>query len=430
MAKNVVIVGAQWGDEGKGKIVDILSQQADLIIRFQGGNNAGHTIEVGTQKIVLHLIPSGILHSGKQCVIANGVVVDPKVLIEEIEALQKRKLFRHKDLIISKDAHLIMPYHKRLDNAEERIKGDSKIGTTGRGIGPAYADKITRCAIRCGDLLNEEVFKGKLKSNLKEKNLYLSTMYGEKGFKVNDIYNEYMEYAKKIKRYIKDTSVLINKAIKDKKAILFEGAQGTLLDVDHGTYPFVTSSNTVAGQAATGSGVGPTKIDLVLGITKAYTTRVGEGPFPTELPEDDDYGLRKMGGEFGATTGRPRRCGWFDAVATSFAVRVNGMDGIVLTKLDVLDQMAEIHICTGYRYKKKIIRDFPTEPEILKDCVPIYEKMAGWMKNTSEIKEFKKLPLNARRYVRRIEELIEARAYIISVGAERNESIHIKNPFS
>ncbi|VAW38412.1 Adenylosuccinate synthetase [hydrothermal vent metagenome] len=429
MAKNVVIVGAQWGDEGKGKIVDILSKEADLIVRFQGGNNAGHTIEVGSQKIVLHLIPSGILHSGKSCIIGNGVVVDPKILIEEIEALQARRLFRHKDLIISKDAHLIMPYHKRLDLACERIRGASKIGTTGRGIGPAYADKITRCAIKCGDLLNKEVFRKKLKANLLEKNHYLTTMYNEKGFKVNDIFNEYMDYAEKIKRYIKDTSVLIDKAIKEKKAILFEGAQGTLLDVDHGTYPFVTSSNTVAGQAATGSGIGPTKIDLVLGITKAYTTRVGEGPFPTELAEEDDYGLRKMGGEFGATTGRPRRCGWFDAVATSFAVRVNGMDGIVLTKLDVLDRMQEIHICTGYRYKKKIIKNFPTEPEILKDCRPVYEKMPGWMKKTSDIKEFKKLPLNARRYIRRIEELIGARAFIVSVGAERNETILVKNPF-
>jgi adenylosuccinate synthase len=254
-------------------------------------------------------------------------------------------------------------------------------------------------------------------------------MYNEKGFAVHAIYHEYMDYAKKISRYIKDTSVFIDKAIKDKKNILFEGAQGTLLDVDHGTYPFVTSSNTVAGQAATGSGIGPTKIDLVLGITKAYTTRVGEGPFPTELPEDADCGLRKMGGEFGATTGRPRRCGWFDAVATSFAVRVNGMSGIVLTKLDVLDKMDKIKICTSYKYKNKTIKNFPTEPEILNNCKPIYETMPGWNKDTSGIREFKKLPLNARRYVRRIEELIGTKAFIISVGAERNEAIHIKDPF-
>ncbi|MEE9614575.1 MAG: adenylosuccinate synthase, partial [Thermodesulfobacteriota bacterium] len=299
MSRNVVIVGAQWGDEGKGKIVDILSEYADVVVRFQGGNNAGHTIMLDKEKFVLHLIPSGILHPEKTCVIGNGVVVDPGVLLEEIEALTARGYFKPGCLLISRDAHLIMPYHKKLDSAKERLRGAGKIGTTGRGIGPAYEDKVSRCGIKCGDLLSEAEFRAKLKANLTEKNHYLSNVLHEEGFEVHEIYNAYMEYAEKMAPMITDTSLFLTNAMKDRKKILFEGAQGTLLDVDHGTYPFVTSSNTVSGQAATGSGVGPTRLDAVVGVTKAYTTRVGEGPFPTELGEEEGRALREKGGEYG-----------------------------------------------------------------------------------------------------------------------------------
>ncbi len=429
MGKNVVIVGAQWGDEGKGKVVDILSEYADVVVRFQGGNNAGHTILVGEDKIILHLIPSGILHPGKVCVIGNGVVVDPAILIEEIEALEKRGLFHHENLLVSKDAHLIMPYHKKIDNAKERLRGSGRIGTTGRGIGPAYADKVSRCGIKCGDLLREEDFRFKLKTNLLEKNHYLTTIFHEEGYEVHDIYHEYSAYGEKIGRYITDTSVFLNDSIREEKSILFEGAQGTLLDIDHGTYPYVTSSNTVAGQAATGSGIGPTRIDTVIGIAKAYTTRVGEGPFPTELDQEEEAHLREMGGEYGATTGRPRRCGWFDAVSTGYAARVNGMDGLVLTKLDVLDGLKEIKICTAYRYGGELIRNFPTETSILNACEPSYETMEGWLESTQGAKDFSDLPRNAQRYVRRIEELIGVEVVMVSVGAERKEAVMLKNPF-
>jgi len=430
MGKTVVVVGAQWGDEGKGKIVDILAEYADIIVRYQGGNNAGHTVLVNKEKVILHLIPSGILHPGKKCVIGNGVVVDPAILLEEIEGLSALKLFRHEDLLISKDAHLIMPYHKKLDTAKERLRGTHKIGTTGRGIGPAYEDKVARCGIKCADLLDEEAFRNKLKINLHEKNHYLTTILHDKGYEVHDIYHEYMNYAQRINRYITDTSVFIDDAIKKGKSVLFEGAQGTLLDIDHGTYPYVTSSNTVSGEAATGSGVGPSKIKMVLGVTKAYTTRVGEGPFPTELEEKEEARLREMGGEYGATTGRPRRCGWLDAVTLKYSARVNGLDGLVLTKLDVLDSLAEIKICTGYEYKGAVIRDFPTEPHILDKCEPIYETMKGWGKTTRGVKDFKNLPENAKLYIKRIEEMAGVGVIIISVGAERKEAIMLKNPFS
>ncbi|MFQ5428554.1 MAG: adenylosuccinate synthase, partial [Thermodesulfobacteriota bacterium] len=308
MAKNIVIVGAQWGDEGKGKIVDILTDEADIIVRFQGGNNAGHTVIVDGEKFIFHLLPSGILHSNKTCIIGDGVVVDPEVLVSEIEVLEKTGRFDPAGLLISQNANLIMPYHKTLDAARERLRGDGKIGTTKRGIGPAYEDKVSRCGIRCGDLLKEKVFRHKLKTNLVFKNHYIESMHHGDGFEVHEIYNRYMAFAEKIARYIQDTSLFLDNAIKSNKKILFEGAQGTLLDIDHGTFPYVTSSNTVAGQAATGSGVGPTRLDRVLGVIKAYTTRVGEGPFPTELDDSDGEMLRGKGEEFGATTGRARRC--------------------------------------------------------------------------------------------------------------------------
>src|SRR3989338_3158483 len=403
MSKNVVIVGAQWGDEGKGKIVDILSEYADVIVRFQGGNNAGHTVVIGEEKFILHLIPSGILHKGKKCIIGNGVVIDPAVLLEEIDTLRLKGQFKDSsDLLISEDAHLIMPYHKRLDAAIERIRGKLKIGTTGRGIGPAYEDKVARCGIRCRDLLKEEVFREKLKHNLLEKNHLLKNLFHGDGFEIQDIYHAYMSYAEKIAGYITDTSLYLDRAIKQGENILFEGAQGTLLDVDHGTYPFVTSSNTVAGEAATGSGVGPTRIDKVIGISKAYTTRVGEGPFPTELKGEEGVQLREWGGEYGATTGRPRRCGWFDAVAVRYAAMINGLDGMVLTKLDVLDKSDKIMICTGYKYDNNILKNFPSDSDILNKCEPIYEIIDGWNEPTSGIAKLDKLPANARKYIKRL----------------------------
>ncbi len=429
MGKNVVVIGIQWGDEGKGKIVDILSEHADIVVRFQGGNNAGHTVVVGTEKFILHLIPSGILHPGKTCIIGNGVVIDPEVLLDEIGTLASRGHFRAEDLVISKDAHLIMPYHKRIDIGRERLRGGRKLGTTGRGIGPAYEDKVARCGIRCGDLLSEEDFRLKLRLNLHEKNHYLRTILHEEGFEIHEIYHKYMAYAEKIGRYIKDTSILLNEAIEHNRSILFEGAQGTLLDIDHGTYPYVTSSNTVAGEAAIGSGIGPTRIDTVIGISKAYTTRVGEGPFPTELKGEEAERMREHGGEYGATTGRPRRCGWFDAVAARYSVRINGLQGLVLTKLDVLDDLDEIKICTAYRYKGEIIRDFPTETTVLSSCEPVYETMEGWKEKTSEIKSLDGLPKNARAYIKRLEELLGVEIIIISVGAKRKEAIILKNPF-
>ncbi len=429
MGRRVVVVGAQWGDEGKGKIVDILTGFADIVVRFQGGNNAGHTVTVGDKQVILHLIPSGILHPGKTCIIGCGVVVDPSVLIEEIDTIKEKGFFKDNILLISKEAHLIMPYHKKIDLAKERLRGKHRIGTTGRGIGPAYEDKVARCGIRCGDLLDEEVFREKLKTNLLEKNHYITTIFHEEGFELHQIYYEYMGIAEKIVPYITDTSLYLAHAIGEDKSILFEGAQGTLLDVDHGTYPYVTSSNTVAGEAATGSGIGPTAIDSVIGVAKAYTTRVGEGPFPTELSEDEEEALRERGGEYGATTGRPRRCGWFDAVAARYAAMVNGMDGLIITKLDVLDDLEEIKICTAYRYGDETLWVFPQDSNILQVCEPVYETLGGWMEDTSSAKRFDELPLKAQRYIRRIEELVGVQVVMVSVGAERKQAITVKNPF-
>ncbi len=429
MVRNLVVVGAQWGDEGKGKIVDMLTEAADIVVRFQGGNNAGHTVIVGKEKYVFHLLPSGILHPGKSCVIGDGVVVDPEVLVSEIEFLKTRNMFRPEDLLISKNAHLIMPYHKKLDMARERLRGQNKIGTTGRGIGPAYEDKVSRAGIKCGDLLNEEFFRVKLKANLLEKNHYIQTVLHEEGFEIHKIYHSYMALAAILGPLIKNTSLFLDTAIRAKKRILFEGAQGTLLDVDHGTYPFVTSSNTVAGQAATGSGVGPSRIDSTIGIAKAYVTRVGEGPFPTELAGPEGERLREQGGEYGATTGRPRRCGWFDAVALRYAARINGLDGMVLTKLDVLDNLDKIKICTGYMYKGELIDDFPTEGSILSACEPVYEEVAGWNEKTGGVKDFSKLPKNAMAYVKRLEQLTGVKVFIVSVGANREDAIIIKDAF-
>ncbi len=417
---NIIIIGAQWGDEGKGKVIDIFAPQADYIVRYQGGNNAGHTVVIGKDKFVLHLIPSGILHKGKICVIGNGVVVDPKALLEEIEMLEQKGIKVDGRLFISNEAHIIFPYHRKLDELKELVK--KKIGTTKKGIGPCYADKVARSGIRLVDLLNDEVFRDKLKANLDEKNPIFTKIYNVAEFSFGSIYEEYVGYAKRIEKYACDTVVMLNDAIKKKKRILFEGAQGTLLDVDHGTYPFVTSSNATAGGAMTGTGVGPTKVDKVVGIVKAYTTRVGEGPFPTEFEQVLLDQIREKGGEFGATTGRPRRCGWFDSVVVKHSVRVNGIDEIVVTKLDVLDDLDSIKICTAYEFEGNLYKNFPSDIKILTGCRPIYEELPGWKKNTTRITSYSKLPINAKNYLKRIQKLLETKIILVSVGSERGQT--------
>jgi len=424
---NVVVVGAQWGDEGKGKIVDLLTHHADMVVRFQGGNNAGHTIVLKGDKFVFHLIPSGILYKNKKCIIGNGVVLDPAVLIEEITELKKKGYLKDdSQLMISEETHLILPYHRKIDVARERV---FKIGTTGRGIGPAYEDKVTRCGIRMIDLLDEKIFGEKLEANLLQKNLYLVQILKEKGFEFSEIFNEYMHFKGHLERYVTNTSLSLYEAIQKGKNILFEGAQGALLDLDHGTYPYVTASNTVAGNACAGSGIGPTMIDSVIGVAKAYTTRVGEGPFPTELHDQLGEKIREKGGEYGSTTGRPRRCGWFDAVVVNHSIRINGIKGIVITKLDVLNDFDKIKVCVGYRLNGKIIRHVPPDLEMLKIAEPIYEELDGWNAEIKETRKYSALPTNAKRYIRRIEELINTRIVMVSLGSERNETIEIRNPF-
>jgi adenylosuccinate synthase len=422
----VVVVGAQWGDEGKGKIVDFLTQRADVVARYQGGNNAGHTVVIGSEKYVLHLIPSGILHKGTLCVIGNGVVIDPRALLREIDALKARDIDVDSNLYISQNAHIIMPYHISLELEEEKTK---KIGTTGRGIGPSYSDKIARCGIRAIDLLRPALFREKLRSNLAAYNYLLENMYKVKPLEETAIFEEYMDYAKKIGKYILDTSFCINREIAAGKNILLEGAQGTLLDIDHGTYPYVTSSNTIAGGACTGLGIAPTKIDRIIGIVKAYTTRVGEGPFPTELIGELGETIRQRGGEFGATTGRPRRCGWFDAVALHYSVTINGFTGIGLTKMDILDGMEKIKICVGYKYDGKNHKDFPTDLEALRNCEPEYIEMNGWKESTAGVKDFRDLPANAVKYIKTIEDLMGAKIDIISTGQKRDEIIVLNEQF-
>ncbi len=423
---NTIIVGAQWGDEGKGKVIDLLAEKADYIVRYQGGNNAGHTVVIKNQEFILHLIPSGILHPGKICLIGNGVVVDPAALLEEITMLKKRGIEVDKNLLISDQAHIIFPYHKLLDILKENKKGNTKIGTTGRGIGPCYVDKIARCGIRLADILNKKVLKEKLRANLKEKNDILRNVYGHQELNFAQIYNQYLNYARKIKKFACCGPLVLNKAIKKNKNILFEGAQGTLLDIDHGTYPYVTSSNATAGGACTGTGVSPDKIDKVIGVVKAYTTRVGEGPFPTEFGPDLMEQIRRKGNEFGATTRRPRRCGWFDAVITRHSCLINGINQIAVTKLDVLDDLPKIKICSAYRYKSKIYKYFPSDIEILKSCVPVYEEHPGWAEDTSGITRYQDLPLNARRYLNRLSHLLETKIILVSIGSQRHQTLHRK----
>ncbi|UCE78834.1 MAG: adenylosuccinate synthase [Nitrospiraceae bacterium] len=425
----VVIVGAQWGDEGKGKIVDFLTRKADIVARYQGGHNAGHTVVINDEQYILHLIPSGILHKNTTCIIGNGVVVDPAALIAEINDLKKRNIRISDSLLLSSNAHVIMPYHVALDSADEKSRGKKCIGTTGRGIGPTYVDKMARQGIRVSDLLSRDILMGKLKQHLKIINFLLKELYKFPGFHATKICDEYLAYGKQLKRFIADTDIFINAAVARGKNILLEGAQGTLLDVDHGTYPFVTSSNAIAGGACTGLGIGPNKIKRVLGIVKAYTTRVGSGPFPTELHDSIGRKLRKQGGEFGATTGRPRRCGWLDTVILQHSARVNGFTGLAITKLDILDHLERIKICTAYQYKGKRFTELPKDMHVFDACTPVYKEVKGWNSSTLGVKSFKKLPERAQAYIKMIEDLIATRIDIISTGQKRNELIIMKDQF-
>ena len=427
---NVVVVGAQWGDEGKGKVVDIYTEFADDIVRYQGGNNAGHTLVVGDEKVVLHLIPSGILHVGKRCIIGNGVVLDPEVFIKEITKLKDSgRLKDDSCLLLSESLHIIMPYHKAIDIARETKSGDKKIGTTGRGIGPCYEDKIGRRGIRLMDLLDREVFARKLKEALEEKNFLLEKLLGAEPCSYQAILDDYQKFADILRTYVADTSLILAKDLKAGKKVLFEGAQGTLLDVDHGTYPYVTSSSTCAGGTCTGSGVSPRDIHEIIGISKAYVTRVGSGPFPTELLDTTGEELRRIGGEFGATTGRPRRCGWFDAMVIRYAVRVNGLTGIALTKLDVLSEFDTIKVCTGYTCGGNTLESLPARLETFENCQPVYEELPGWKCDITAARSFEELPANARAYVKRLEELAGCPIVMVSVGPRRDQTISIRNPF-
>ena len=416
-----IIVGAQWGDEGKGKIVDLLSEDIDIVARYQGGANAGHTVVIGKKEYVLHLIPSGIFHKHVICVIGNGVVIDPVALMDEIAMVRSFGINIDRRLYISHNAHLIMPYHKLLDSIHEQ--GATKIGTTGRGIGPAYIDKYSRTGIRVVDLLDRTVLREKLRTNIEEKNQLLRQVYSSKGLDVDAIIAEYVEFDKKIDPFVTDTSLFLSDAIKKKKAILAEGAQGALLDIDHGTYPYVTSSNPTSGGACTGLGIPPTAIRNVIGIVKAYSTRVGNGPFPTELENETGERLRTIGGEFGATTGRPRRCGWLDMVSLKYSIRVNGIDSIALTKIDVLDDFDEIPVCIGYRRGGKKLSSFPTDVQTLEDIEPMYKTFRGWKEPIKEARAFRRLPPATRAYVKAIEELSGVRVAIVSVGPRRDQTI-------
>ena len=427
---NVVIVGTQWGDEGKGKIVDYLAEVADMVVRFQGGNNAGHTMVVNGEQFISHLIPSGILQK-KTCLVGNGMVVDLAVLIEELDSLSSKGIDVGPDMLkISEKAHIIMPYHQQIDLAREKMKGDKKIGTTGRGIGPCYEDKATRRGIRFVDLIDPDVFKEKVNAVIEEKNFYLKQYLSADTLDSKSIIDEYKGYAERLAPHVVNISLVIDQAVKAGKQILFEGAQGTHLDIDHGTYPYVTSSNTVSGNACCGSGIGPKKITDVMGIVKAYTTRVGMGPFPTELFDETGDIIQKKGVEFGATTGRKRRCGWLDTVILRNSVRLNGLTGLVITKLDVLGGLKSLEICTGYEYKGEMVQDFPASLKILGECTPVCETMPGWSQDITGIRKIEDLPQNAKNYLRRIEELTETPIHIVSVGPGRDETIIIQNPFT
>jgi adenylosuccinate synthase len=420
---NTILVGAQWGDEGKGKIIDVLTEQADIVVRCQGGNNAGHTVEVGKEKFVLHLIPSGILRAGKKCVIANGVVIDPVALVAEIEGLEKRGIKLARRLLISETAHLVLPYHRRIDEQRELRKGRNKIGTTKRGIGPAYGDKAARTGLRLIDLVQPKIFSAKLKARIEENNAILESLGGEP-LSFKEVEKTYLEAGRKLRPFITNTVVWLHQQLEKKKRLLFEGAQGTFLDIDFGTYPFVTSSNTTAGGSCTGSGIPPHRIDRVVGVMKAYTTRVGEGPLPTECAEVSDM-LHAMGREFGATTGRARRCGWFDAVATRYARMVNGIDELAITNLDGLDTLKQVQICVAYECRGRRLHFPPNDAEELLHCRPIYRKLPGWQRPTSGVRDFRKLPRAAQAYLHALADLTGAKLRIISVGAQRAQTFEM-----
>ncbi len=427
---NLVILGAQWGDEGKGKIIDLLTPYVHGVVRFQGGNNAGHTLIVEGKKTVLHLLPSGILHSKKNCLIGNGVVIDPEVLLSEISSLKNKNYLKNdQQLKISDRAHVIFPYHKTIDQLRETARGNDKIGTTGRGIGPAYEDKVARRGIRMGDLIDPALLKKRLQEILPEKNLYLARVLNGKEFHLEDIFQTYATFGEQLKKYVCEGSLFLEEQLKRKKHLLFEGAQGTSLDIDHGTYPYVTSSNTVSANACIGSGIGPKLINEVWGVSKAYTTRVGEGPFPTELNDEMGEELRKKGNEFGSTTGRPRRCGWLDLVVLKHAVRVNGLTGLVFTKLDVLSGIEKLKICVAYQLGSKRIETVPSRVEDLVACKPIYQTFKGWKEDITSARKLGQLPVNTRKYLKAIEQKLKVPIVLVSTGADRKESILIKNPF-
>jgi adenylosuccinate synthase len=422
-----VVLGAQWGDEGKGKMTDYLAEKAEVIVRFQGGNNAGHTVEVEDKQYKLHLIPSGILYGNKLNVIGNGVVIDPKALFEEIDYLEGLGVkVTPENLIISDRAHIIMPYHKILDKLKEKSRGKNDIGTTGKGIGPAYTDKVERSGIRVCDLLHTEVFKEKLYENIKAKNDIIVKVYEEEALDFNSICNEYLTYAERIRPFVRDISVRVYDEIKSGKNVLFEGAQGTLLDIDYGTYPYVTSSNTIAGGVPSGAGIGPSMIDKAVGIAKAYTTRVGKGPFPTELNDEIGEWIREKGHEYGVTTGRSRRCGWLDLVILKSSARISGLTSFVVTKIDTLAGLSKIKVCTGYKLGDKVIDYFPASLEDLAKCEPVYEEFDGWDESVGDARNYEELPENAKKYLKKIEDFTGVKVSIVSVGPRRDQTIVIE----
>jgi adenylosuccinate synthase len=418
----VVVVGAQWGDEAKGKVVDLLAQYADVVVRYAGGSNAGHTVMVGDFLLKLHLIPSGILNPRTQCIISDGVVLDPTVLTRELAGLREQRVSTE-NLKISLNAHVVMPYHKELDRLEEEAKGDGKIGTTMQGVGPAYEDKARRCGIRIADLVDPERLQECLSAVLPHKNFLLEQKFGSKPFRLDEILEEYAAYGREIHPYIADTGILVYEAVRHDERVVFEGAQGTMLDIDYGTYPFVTSSHPVAGGACLGTGVGPKAIDTIIGVCKAYTTRVGAGSFPTELDNELGERIRKRGNEYGTTTGRPRRVGWLDVVGLRYAARVNGLDWLALTLLDVLSGFPEVKICTGYDFEGQLLEELPADRRILSGVAPVYETIPGWTEEISDVTRFDRLPRNAQAYVRRVEELLKVPCALVSVGRRREETI-------
>ncbi len=427
---NVVVIGTQWGDEGKGKVVDLLTEKSDYVVRFQGGNNAGHTLVVKGDKFIFHLIPSGILHGDKVCVIGNGVVIDPKVLIEEMDGLHEHGVeVVPGRLVLSRYAHVIMPYHQALDLAREEKKGKSKIGTTGRGIGPCYEDKAARTGIRIHDLFDEKTLREKLEISLDEKNFMLKHFYGAEPLDPGAIADEYLAYGRRLAPFAENVSERLYDADRKGLNILFEGAQGTHLDIDHGTYPFVTSSNTVAGNACCGAGMGPSRIHKVIGVVKAYTTRVGSGPFTAELLDETGQRIQRIGGEFGATTGRPRRCGWLDMVVVNTSVRLNGLQGFAVTKLDVLSGIPVLKVVVGYQCGSKLLKSVPPELAALEACTPVFEEFPGWEEDISAVRKFEDLPANTRRYLKAMEDLSGVALNIVSVGPGRDETIILRNPF-